>query len=130
MRAVAAAVVLTAALASTQAASAQQSMSPSAYASAYVSLTNQVAQIVQSDKGNCLKMATDLKAWSAAHQATIKQLDVVGRTISKTSMIAVAFKIEGQIVSDVQKIETGVGTCATNAQVAAALAAENKLQKP
>lgn len=109
---------------------ASSSISPSDYASQYMSLYNQVVQIVSSDKSDCVKMAKDLSAWQASHKATIAELNSAGPKLSKTALVSVALRIESQLVSDAQKIAQGVVACVTNAKVAAALAAQSKLAKP
>src|SRR5579863_16282 len=115
------------ALATATASTAKSTESPSAYASAYISLYNQIAGIVASDKGNCVKMATDLKSWGVSHKSEIDALSAEGPKLSKGSLLMVGLSIASQIASDAQKIATNVLACATNAQVRAALAAQGKL---
>jgi hypothetical protein len=109
---------------------AAASTSPSSYLSQYIGVYNQLAGIVQSDKGNCVKMATDLKAWSVNNKATIASLGAEGQKISSLSLVLAALHYEGQIVADAQKLASNAANCAPNAQVGAALAAASKLKKP
>jgi hypothetical protein len=109
---------------------ASTSASPSSYTSEYVSLYNQITQIFSKDKGNCVKMATDLKAWGVSHKTQLAQLQAEAPKLSKIELAGAALRVVGQITSDAETIAQDVTACATNPQVQAALAAENKLTKP
>lgn len=123
-------VVLALATATATASTAKTTESPNAHASAYVSLYNQIAGIVASDKGNCVKMAGDLKSWGTSHKSEIDSLSAEGPKLSKMSLLTIGLSIASQIATDAQKIATNALACATNAQVRAALAAQRKLTKP
>jgi len=129
MRVLPAAAALFIALACVAGAGATGSTSPSAYASEYVSVMDQITSIVVKDRGNCAKMASDLQAFSNSNKSKIAQLDAEGPKFTTAEKLAVGMKVEGTVESDTQKIAQNVLTCATNKQVAAALSAASKLEK-
>jgi hypothetical protein len=126
----AAAAVLLLALVCAASAGARPAVSPGSYISQYLGLYDQLAQIVQSDKGNCVKMATDLRGWSVKNKAKIAALQAAAPKVSGTALALAAMHYESKLVADAEKIATNAITCERNAQVAAALAAQGKLKKP
>lgn len=111
-------VVLAACAARTTAASAAATVDPGRI----VQLLDRLEGIVKADQGNCSKLASDMKAFIAAHNGDFTAFHRESARWSAAQKLVYAKRWGGQLEAAIRSIATGIVTCATNAQVRAALA--------
>jgi len=58
-------------------------------------------------------MATDLNGWAAAHVAQIQILNQEGKLFTNGQVKGVAHSLVFQLSTDLQRIQQGIGPCAT-----------------
>lgn len=90
-----------------------------------VQLDEQMANIVDSDKGNCDKMATDIKAFADKNGAEMQRLRQEGAKRSPDDRAAFMKKYGARIHGAEAKMNAGIPSCIQNPKVKAALGSLN-----
>jgi hypothetical protein len=90
-----------------------------------VLLDEQMANIVDSDKGNCDKMATDIKAFADKNGAEMQRLRTEGAKRNPDERAAFMKKYGARIHGAEGKMNAGIPGCIQNPKVKAALAGLN-----
>ena len=90
-----------------------------------VQLDEQMANIVESDKGNCDKMAADIKAFADKNGAEMQRLRQEGTKRSPEDRAAFMTKYGARIHGAEAKMNAGIPACIQNPKVKAALGSLN-----
>ncbi len=92
------------------------------YAEKSVQLAEKLATIVDSDKADCDKMASDMTAFFDANAEVYEQIRQWGKTLSPEEKKAYLAKYRPRINAAVQKMMGGLTKCEKNERVKAAYA--------
>ena len=84
-------------------------------------LDEQLATIVDKDKADCDKMATEIKAFVAKNGKELHQLGEEGKNRTPEQQAAFKQKYGARIQGAMQKMNGGIVTCHTNPKVMEAL---------
>lgn len=88
-------------------------------------LDEQMANIVDSDKGNCDKMAADIKAFADKNGAEMQRLRQEGAKRNPDERTAFMKKYGARIHGAEAKMNAGIPSCIQNSKVKAALGSLN-----
>lgn len=95
----------------------------------YVSLLEKLAATVQADKGDCTKMSTDLDAFLKAHKDEIAADKKAGASRTPEERREFMEKYGARLRAAQMKLRDGLGSCATDPRIKAAVEAFSQRPK-